>query len=225
MNVLVTGCSKGIGKSIVNELLKNNRINKVYITSTKLSNLKFDHPNIISVELDYLKDNWNVELLLKISEEPIHLLINNSGYLYNGSVQNTSLEEIEKMVTINYIGPFKLVQVLLENLKKGRAHIINIGSMGGFQGSSKFPGLSVYSSTKAALANLSECWAEEFKEFGIKSNCLALGAVNTEMLKNAFPDYSAGITSDEVAKGIVNFALNYEGFINGKVIPFSESTP
>jgi len=187
--------------------------------------LKFDYSNVISIELDYLKDNWKSELIQEISNEPIHVLINNSGYLYNGFVQDTSLEEIEKMVTINYIGPFKLVQVLLENLKKGRAHIINIGSMGGFQGSSKFPGLSVYSSTKAALANLSECWAEEFKDFGIKSNCLALGAVDTEMLKNAFPDYSAGITSDEVAKGIVNFALNYEGVINGKVIPFSESTP
>ena len=225
MNILVTGCSKGIGKSIVKELLKNSCISKVYITSTKLSNLKFDYSNVISIELDYLKDNWKSELIQEISNEPIHVLINNSGYLYNGFVQDTSLEEIEKMVTINYIGPFKLVQVLLENLKKGRAHIINIGSMGGFQGSSKFPGLSVYSSTKAALANLSECWAEEFKDFGIKSNCLALGAVDTEMLKNAFPDYSAGITSDEVAKGIVNFALNYEGVINGKVIPFSESTP
>lgn len=225
MNVLVTGCSKGIGKSMVHELLKNSRINKVYITSTKLSNLKFDHPNIISVELDYLKDNWNVELLLKISEEPIHLLINNSGYLYNGLVKDTNLEEIEKMVTVNYTGPFKLVQLLLENLKRGKAHIINIGSMGGFQGSSKFPGLSIYSSSKAALANLSECWAEEFKDFGIRSNCLALGAVDTEMLKSAFPDYKVGITSDEVAKGIVNFALNYDGIINGKVIPFSESTP
>ena len=97
--------------------------------------------------------------------------------------------------------------------------------MGGFQGSSKFPCLSLYSSSKAALANLSECWAEELKEFGVKSNCLALGAVDTEMLQEAFPGYKASISSSEIAPSIVDFALNYSRVMNGKVIPLSENTP
>jgi NAD(P)-dependent dehydrogenase (short-subunit alcohol dehydrogenase family) len=97
--------------------------------------------------------------------------------------------------------------------------------MGGFQGSSKFPGLSLYSSSKAALANLSECWAEELKEYEIKSNCLALGAIDTEMLQNAFPGYKATVSSSEIAVNIVDFALNYGKVMNGKVIPMSENTP
>mgnify|MGYP006158730907 CR=1 FL=1 len=225
MNVLVTGGSKGIGKSVVEELIKSDSINKVYITSRNRNNLKVTSSKVITIELDYLRPDWNIDLVKVIGEDTIHVLINNSGYLYNGSIKDTSFEEIDKMVSINYTGPFKLVQLLLDNLKSGKAHIVNIGSMGGFQGSSKFPGLSLYSSSKAALANLSECWAEELKEFGIKSNCLALGAIDTEMLQEAFPRYKATISSSEIAVSIVDFALHYSRVINGKVIPLSENTP
>ena len=225
MNVLVTGCSKGIGKNIVDELLKKNLIKKIYITSRNINELNVNSPKVIKIKLDYLKADWELDLLKVVAENPINVLINNAGYLYNGSLKDTSYNEIDKMVSINYTGPFKLVQLLLENLKKGKAHIVNIGSMGGFQGSSKFPGLSLYSSTKAALANLSECWAEELREFDISSNCLALGAVDTEMLQCAFPGFKARVSSSEISSIIVDFSLNYNGFVNGKIIPLSEGTP
>ena len=225
MNVLVTGCSKGIGKNIVDELLKKELINKIYVTSRNINELNLNSPKVIKVELDYLKADWELDLLKVVAENPINVLINNAGYLYNGSLKDTSYNEIDKMVSINYTGPFKLVQLLLENLKRGKAHIVNIGSMGGFQGSSKFPGLSLYSSTKAALANLSECWAEELREFEISSNCLALGAVDTEMLQCAFPGFKARVSSSEISTIIVDFSLNYNRFVNGKIIPLSEGTP
>ena len=225
MNVLVTGCSKGIGENIVDELLKKDVINKIYVTSRNINELNVNSPKVIKVELDYLKTDWEYALLKVVSENPINVLINNAGYLYNGSLKDTSYSEIDKMVTINYTGPFKLVQLLLENLKKGKAHIVNIGSMGGFQGSSKFPGLSLYSSTKAALANLSECWAEELREFDISSNCLALGAVDTEMLQCAFPGFKANVSSSEISTIIVDFSLNYNRLVNGKIFPLSEGTP
>ena len=225
MNVLVTGCSKGIGKNIVDELLKKDLINKIYITSRNINELNVNSPKVIKIELDYLKTDWELDLLRVVAENPINVLINNAGYLFNGSLKDTSYNEIDKMVSINYTGPFKLVQLLLENLKKGKAHIVNIGSMGGFQGSSKFPGLSLYSSTKAALANLSECWAEELREFDISSNCLALGAVDTEMLQCAFPGFKARVSSSEISTMIVDFSLNYNGLINGKIITLSEGTP
>ena len=225
MNVLVTGCSKGIGKNIVDELLKKELINKIYVTSRNINELNLNSPKVIKVELDYLKADWELDLLKVVAENPINVLINNAGYLYNGSLKDTSYNEIDKMVSINYTGPFKLVQLLLDNLKKGKAHIVNIGSMGGFQGSSKFPGLSLYSSTKAALANLSECWAEELREFDISSNCLALGAIDTEMLQCAFPGFKARVSSSEISSIIVDFSLNYNGFVNGKIIPLSEGTP
>ena len=225
MNVLVTGCSKGIGRDIVKEFLKKDNINKLYITSRDIDNLNLDSPKIIKVHLDYLNPKWESVFLETIAENPINILINNAGYLYNGSIEDTSFSEIEKIVSVNYTGPFKLVQALLPNLKKGKAHIVNIGSMGGFQGSSKFPGLSLYSSSKAALANLSECWAEELKEFGVSSNCLALGAVDTEMLQVAFPGYKASVSSLEISSMIVDFSINYGKLINGKILPISENTP
>ena len=129
------------------------------------------------------------------------------------------------MYRINYYGPLRIIQILFPNIKEGKAHLVNIGSMGGFSGSAKYPGLSVYSSSKAALANLSECWAEEFKVYGIKSNCLALGAVDTEMLQNAFPDYKSQVSAELIASRIIDFAFNYSKIINGKILPFSLSTP
>jgi NAD(P)-dependent dehydrogenase (short-subunit alcohol dehydrogenase family) len=97
--------------------------------------------------------------------------------------------------------------------------------MGGFQGSSKFPGLSAYSASKAALASLTECMAEELKSDGIHVNCLALGAVDTEMLRQAFPGYQAPVSSEDMARFIGEFSINQRTFFNGKIIPVSSSTP
>ncbi|MCK7533451.1 MAG: SDR family oxidoreductase [Marinilabiliales bacterium] len=100
-------------------------------------------------------------------------------------------------------------------MKKG-AHIVNISSMGGYQGSSKYKGLSYYSASKAAISCLSECLAGEFSGTGITVNCLALGAVQTEMFEEAFPGSQAPVSTMEMAQFIVNFALNGNRFFNGK---------
>lgn len=224
MNVLITGCSRGIGKAMLNLLLEKKEVNLIYAISSNVNNLPV-HEKLIPIAVNFLKANWENEILNQILNNPVNVLINNAGYLYNGKVGATPIKEVEKTMAINYQAPLTLVETLINNLKAGKAHIINIGSMGGYLGSAKFPGLSVYSSTKAALANLSECWAEELKEFGIKSNCLALGAVNTEMLKEAFPDYQAPVSAELMAKSIIEFTFNFSDVMNGKVVPFSISTP
>tara|TARA_B110000093_G_C12971913_1_gene413083 strand:+ start:10670 stop:11341 length:672 start_codon:yes stop_codon:yes gene_type:complete len=223
MNVLVTGVSRGIGLEMLKSFCDYSHINKVYAVSS--SECSFENEKAIYIKCDFLKENWIEKIEAVVREKEINILINNAGYLCQGSVKDTSLTEMSNMVQINYLAPIQIVQSLLGNLKRGKAHIVNIGSMGGFSGSSKFPGLSIYSSTKAALANLSECWAEELKEFGVTSNCLALGAVNTEMLKNAFPGYEAPVNSRLMGEKIVDFSINFNGVLNGKIIPFSVSTP
>lgn len=105
------------------------------------------------------------------------------------------------------------------------AHIVNMSSMGGVQGSAKFPGLSLYSASKGAVGILTECLAEELKEEGVSVNALAIGAVQTEMLSQAFPDYKAPLSADEMAGFIKYFALQGKNFFNGKVLPVSLSTP
>ncbi len=103
-------------------------------------------------------------------------------------------------------------------------HVINISSIGGVNGSKKFPGLSVYSSSKAAVIALTEVLAEEFPN-GPSFNVLALGAVQTKMLKKAFPEYVAQTNPNEMASYILDFALNGGKLFNGKLISVSNSTP
>ena len=88
----------------------------------------------------------------------------------------------------------------------------------------KFPGLSVYSSSKAAVIALTEVLAEEYSD-GPSFNVLALGAVQTKMLKEAFPDYYAETNPNEMAKYIIDFAVNGSKLFNGKLISVSNSNP
>ena len=126
----------------------------------------------------------------------------------------------------NVLGPAWLIKLSLPYLRKSKTpHVLNIGSMGGFQGASKFPGLAAYSSSKSDIAGLSECLAEEFKDDNIKVNCLAFGAVQTEMLAKAFPGFQAPLTSAQMAEFVLDFTLNGHQYFNGKVLPVSSSTP
>ena len=106
-----------------------------------------------------------------------------------------------------------------------KGHVLNITSMGGIQGSTKFPGLSAYSSSKGALIILTELLAQEFKESGPSFNALALGAVQTEMLEEAFPGYQAPVSAAQMAQYVIEFAMIGNQFYNGKVLPISSSTP
>ena len=158
--------------------------------------------------------------------EHISILINNAGFLVNKPFNLIGMEEAMQMLRINFLGPSMLIKELSARMgRAGDTHIVNIGSMGGFQGSSKYPGLSYYSASKAALANLTECLAVEYKDTGIFINCLALGSVQTEMLTEAFPGYKAPIKPEEMAEFIGNFALNGHKFMNGKIIPVALSNP
>ena len=153
-------------------------------------------------------------------------LVNNAGLLINKPFLETMDSDWMTQFQVNVFGPAQLSRHLFPHLKKSNsAHIVNIGSMGGYQGSSKFPGLSAYSSSKAALATLTECLAEEWKGEGIHVNCLALGAVGTEMLQEAFPGYEPPLGAKAMAAYIGDFVLHQQTFYNGKILPVSISTP
>ena len=105
------------------------------------------------------------------------------------------------------------------------SNVLNISSIGGVQGSVKFPGLSAYSSSKGALNILTEMLAEEYKNRGIHFNSLALGSVQTKMLEKAFPNFKASTSALEMAEYIYNFSTNGYRLMNGKVISVSSTTP
>ena len=235
MNILVTGASRGIGFEIV-KLYAQNQENVILAFARDIELLrelqvlcKEEHDNDIHIySLDFLSDEFDNELKNILSNHKLHfdIIINNAGYLVNKPFIETSILEVHKTYKVNVYAPISILQNVIPSLNdKQECHILNIGSMGGYQGSAKFAGLSVYSSSKAALANLTECLAEEYKEKNVKINCLALGSVQTDMLNNAFPGYKAQVTPIDMATFIVQFSLQSPIYINGKIIPVSNSTP
>ena len=229
MNIVITGAGKGIGFEIAKLFAKNKENSIIAISRTidSLQSISKNNSNVIPLQFDLANfNNYQSDLLPEIEKHfnKIDILINNAGILVNKSFQSITSIDFNQTFDINIKSPFFLCQTLL-SLMHSKTHIVNISSMGGFQGSAKFNGLSVYSASKGALAILTECMAEELKENGIKVNCLALGAVQTEMLSEAFPGYKAPLKPSEMAEFIADFAINGSKYFNGKIIPVSINTP
>lgn len=226
MLVLISGTSRGIGKEMLKIFLKDPKCTVIAISRKKVVHADSKNPSLLHVQADIntSKGRKTVLAAVKRTGKKANVLINNAGTIVKKPFGAISEKELKDVYQTNVFSPFLLISELLPFFHTN-AHIVNIGSMGGFQGSSKFAGLSAYSSSKAALAGLSECLAEELGPKKIKVNCLAIGAVQTEMLNAAFPGYKAPLTADQMAEFIVWFALNAHQYMNGKVIPVSLSTP
>ena len=231
MNIIINGGTRGIGKETALFLAKKND-NTVLVTGRNEDALKqlgsiATAGRIITYPLDIsVFDEHETAFMKAVTSQlgTIDILINSAGLLISKSFTGFTPGEVRKMMETNFFGPASVIRALLPLMKKG-THIINITSMGGFQGSSKYRGLSYYSASKAALSCLSECLAEEFREDGIIVNCLALGSVQTEMLEEAFPGYKAPVKANEMAELIGEFAVKGSRFFNGKVIPVAFSNP
>ena len=223
-NIIITGTSRGIGFELA--LQCANAGHQVLALSRKIPQEFIGNPNIscLSVDLSKEKDLNLVEDFLSQTWKNVDIIIHNAGSLVFKPFALTSQEDFEKVYKVNVFGVANLTRTALPYLQKG-SHVVSISSMGGIQGSMKFAGLSAYSSSKGAVITLSELLAEEYKEQGIAFNVLALGAVNTEMLQEAFPGYDAPISAKEMADYIFNFALTGNKYHNGKVIQVSSTTP
>jgi 3-oxoacyl-[acyl-carrier protein] reductase len=229
MLILVTGASRGIGFELVKQFsVREGAL--VLAVSRNIRPLKkaaASRHNILPVMADITKEEGIKKLfsLVKKLDSPLSIIVNNAGAILKKDFKKVGLAEMLQVYHTNVFAPFFLIQRLLPFMSRRGSHIVNIGSMGGVQGSSKFPGLSVYSSSKAALCGLTECLAEELRPAKISVNCLALGAVQTEMLGTAFPGYKAPVNAAQMAEFIVHFAETGHKFFNGKIIPVSSSTP
>ena len=224
-NIIVTGAGRGIGLETVKYFLNNG--NRVLVVSRNIVALKaIENKNLTAISLDITKNDFSEIHAVLSKWKTLDILVNNAGLLISKPFAELDLSDWQQMFNINVFGAAQLTQAVLPFLKATKkAHIVNISSMSGFQGSSKFPGLSAYSASKAALASWSECLAAELSEFGISSNCLCLGAVNSEMLKTAFPSYKAPLETHEMAEFIGNFSLNGHSFLNGQILPVAMNNP
>jgi NAD(P)-dependent dehydrogenase (short-subunit alcohol dehydrogenase family) len=229
MNIIINGGTRGIGKEVV-EYLSRDTNNQLLVTGRNediLKSLLSSYKNVRSAVVDMsVFDTQSDRFIVTVSEyfEKVDILINTAGALFAKPFLEMSNNDARLMMETNFFGPASLIRSIKPLMRSG-SHIVNISSMGGFQGSEKFNGLSYYSASKAALACLTECLANEFSEYAISVNCLALGAVQTEMLNEAFPGYSAPVDAKQMAEFISGFALTGHKFFNGKILPVAMSNP
>lgn len=223
-NVVITGTSRGIGFELA--LRFANAGDNVLAISRKTPQIFLENKNItcLSIDLSDKSEIKKIEDFLANSWKKVDVLIHNAGSLILKPFAETSQTDFENIYKVNVFGVANLTRTCLPYLQKG-SHVVTISSMGGIQGSLKFAGLSAYSSSKGAVITLSELLAEEYKEKGIAFNVLALGAVQTEMLQEAFPGYKAPISAKEMSEYIFNFALTGNKYYNGKVLQVSSTNP
>lgn len=223
-NIIITGTSRGIGYELALQFANAGHQVLAISRKTPLALIENENITCLSVDLSDENDLTAVESFLTNSWKKVDVIIHNAGSLVNKPFSQLSQTDFEKVYKVNVFGVANLTRIALPFLQKG-SHVVTISSMGGIQGSMKFAGLAAYSSSKGAVITLSELLAEEYKEQGIAFNVLALGAVNTEMLQEAFPGYQAPISAKEMADYIFNFALTGNKYHNGKIIQVSSSTP
>jgi 3-oxoacyl-[acyl-carrier protein] reductase len=221
-NIWITGASRGIGYSTAQLFLEMGHRVVILTRNTQavegLSALYPETLYICTTDLLALEKSEYPDL-------PVDILINNAGALVNRPFSDITKEDLMKVYGTNVFGPIQLIQNLMPKFSSD-AHIVNISSVGGVTGSVKFPGLSAYSSSKGAMTILTECLQAEFGDSTSWSfNCLALGAVQTEMLEEAFPGYVAPIDAAAMAAYICSFALNNHRVMRGRVVEVAMSTP
>ena len=223
-NIIITGTSRGIGYEMALQFA--NAGYNVLAISRKTPQILIEHENITCLPIDISDENQLQEVNEFVSKtwKKVDVLIHNAGSLLHKNFTEITTQEFQNIYKVNVFAVAELTKICIPFMEKG-SHVVTISSMGGIQGSMKFAGLSAYSSSKGAVITLSELLAEEYKENGIAFNVLALGAVNTEMLQEAFPGYEATISAKEMADYIYNFALTGNKYYNGKVLQVSSTTP
>lgn len=228
MKILITGGSRGIGYEAALQLATAGHqvlalarsVHRLQALSKKTSG------GVIPLEQDLAAlDEASLREAIR-QMGGLDILINNAGLLINKPFLELNPDDWRASFQVNIFAVVELIRSCLPFLAQSpSAHILNIGSMGGYQGSQKFAGLSAYSASKGALSTLTESLAVELKDQKIAVNCLALGAVQTEMLESAFPGYTAPVNSAEMGTFVAQFATSGQQLFNGKILPVSQSNP
>lgn len=226
--ILITGVGRGIGKALAAKLLASGH--KVVGTTRNLGAIDASFAQygerFVPLQVDY-ETPETIKLAvdnLKTQHIKLDVVVHNAGVLVIKPFVEVSYQDLLDCYKANVFLPYILTQQLIP-LLDSQAHVVFISSMGGFQGSAKFPGLTAYSSSKAAEASLAECLQEEFKETLLSFNTICLGAVQTEMLSKAFPGYVAPLSPEQLSHYLEGFCLSAHKYMRGKILPLSMTNP
>ncbi len=225
--LVVTGAGRGVGFEIARALARDHGSEVIAVSRDVSAWSEGDRvEGVVPLSADLSTDAGIMAVARAVGDRPLFGLVNNAGILFKRELGSWTAVEMDALYAVNARAPLLLTQALIPALRKSpSAHVVNISSMGGFQGSVKFPGLIGYSASKAALACITECLAEELAQTSVRCNCLCLGAVDTTMLREAFPGYRAPTDAPTMGRFIAEFTSNGHKLLNGKVLPVSQSTP
>jgi NAD(P)-dependent dehydrogenase (short-subunit alcohol dehydrogenase family) len=179
---LITGVSSGLGLAFSIAALKAGHT-VIGTVRKELDRREFEklgdgraHGVVLDIT-DFEAIGPKVAEIMK-STGPIDVLINNAGYGYEGTLEESPLEELQRQFDVNVFGAVAMIKSVLPQMRKRRTgHIVNITSMAGI---AALPGISYYSGSKFALEGITESLAKEVESFGIKVIAMAPGSFRTE---------------------------------------------
>ncbi|MBL7714945.1 MAG: SDR family oxidoreductase [Bdellovibrionales bacterium] len=222
---LVTGASRGIGHATALELVKNGY--RVVVTARSFpasSDFGGIGPDQIwPIEADVTDEAAMKRVFDLVLEKwgPIHTLINNAGRVVPAPIEKLSVSEFDQTWAVNVRGAFICSKLLFAHARqsgKGGC-IVNLSSLSGIRGTEKFEGFSAYVAAKHAVVGLTESLAVEGKKLGIRTNCVAPGAVDTEMLRKAVPFLKTQTRPEDIAPIIVGLCDETRSrALNGAII-------
>ncbi len=220
---LVTGASRGIGKEVVRALAQaGHHVIASARTRAHLDELTLEYPGSVEAMPGDLGTKTGCEAFNGVG--PLDGWVHAAGYLQAKPFHELTDEDWQTMWEVNVMSAVRLARLLESSFQPG-SHVVFIGSMGGVQGSSKYPSLSAYSTTKGAISVLTECLSTEWADKRISVNCLALGAVQTDMLAQAFPGYQAPVSAEQMGRYIGTFLTDAGFLYNGKILPVALNNP
>ncbi|RYY32920.1 MAG: SDR family NAD(P)-dependent oxidoreductase [Sphingobacteriaceae bacterium] len=211
----VTGASKGLGLSLVKQLLQKGY--NVAATSRNEADLNAavsTHENFLPLAVNIKAEDSVTEAINKTLSKfgKIDVVVNNAGYGLTGSLEELSDEEARENFNVNVFGSLNIIRAVMPHLRAQQSgHIFNVSSIGGFTGN--FPGFGIYCATKFAVQGFTESLAAEAKSFGIKATVVSPGYFRTNFL---MPD-SLSTPKNEIAeyKEVRDVQSAHQNDING----------
>lgn len=216
---IVTGGSSGMGLAILKKLKKEGMNVIIFDIQTPPEDFQFYHVDI--------RDDEQIKSALS-NIPKVDILVNNAGIYFEKYLENTTNEEIDKMVDINIKGTYLMTRNTFSKIKEAKGTVVIIASCLGLVPELTSP---LYCTTKAGLIMLTKCLAQQYADCGIRVNCVLPGPINTPLLQKSFTDEAAAVRcaeriplkrigeSEDIANMVAFLVGEEAGYITGGAFP------